>query len=203
MRTKNSKPFNSIPHAVRPIVMRCNTLSGENRQEYEDLLVGLIDHFKPKTVMQWLNVKKLQDLIWEQARLSRIKPGIMDSIQTEAVTSLLESLPAETQLDLRGPDMDTTMDDLAGRWFWDKQVQKAVNEAFETFHYSGDTIDAVAFVRSARPLARLEKMQESNEVRQLMVSRQLEQEKEVLQLERAATSDDTQEVWQAPPRSAA
>jgi hypothetical protein len=203
MPTKNSKPLNSIPHAVRPIVMRCNTLSGENPQEYEGLLVGLIEHFKPKTVMQWLNVKKLQDLVWEQARLSRIKPGIMDSIQTEAVNSLLKSLPNETQRDLRGPELEMTMDDVAGRSFWDKDVQKEVNEAFETFNYSDDTIDAVAFIRSARPLLRLEKMQASNEARQLMVSRQLEEEKNVLQLERGASDDGTEEVWQSPPRSAA
>ncbi|MEJ2378501.1 MAG: hypothetical protein P8Y71_24985, partial [Pseudolabrys sp.] len=140
---------------------------------------------------------------WEQARLSRIKPGIMDSIQTEAVNSLLKSLPNETQRDRRGPELEMTMDDVAGRSFWDKDVQKEVNEAFETFNYSDDTIDAVAFIRSARPLLRLEKMQASNEARQLMVSRQLEEEKNVLQLERGASDDGTEEVWQSPPRSAA
>lgn len=42
----------SIPPAVRPIVTRRNTLSGENPEEYEDFLVGLSAAFTPVVTRQ-------------------------------------------------------------------------------------------------------------------------------------------------------
>ena len=199
MRQKKMRDLlNSVPHAVRPIVMRINTVSGENPEEYEGLLVGLIEHFKPVTVVQWLNLKKLQDLIWHQARLSRIKPGIMDTMLTESMASMLKSLPEETQRDLCGPNQEMTIDFVAARSFWDAEIGKEVNEALKAFNYSGDMIDAISFIRRLSPLSKLETMEASLEARQVMVLRQLEEEQNIQRLDRG-TSDSGAEEWQPRP----
>ena len=196
MRQKKMRDLlNSVPPAVRSILMRRNTVSGENPEEYEDLLVGLIEHFKPATVVQWLNLKKLQDLIWHQARLSRIKPGIMDTMLTDSMASMLKSLPEETQRDLCGPNQEMTIDFVAARSFWDAEIGKEVNEALKAFNYSRDMIDAISFIRRLLPLSKLETMDASLEVRQVMVIRQLEEDQNIQRLERG-TSDAGTEEWQ-------
>ena len=201
MSKTNSSLFKSIPSEIRPIVTRRNILACENARGYDALLGALIEHIKPKSMMQWLNVKKLQDLLWEQFRMSRIKPGVMESAQKEAIASLLNLLRTELQDALieRFSGAFYTMDGLAGRWFFDKEIKNTIEGVFQDFNYSQDTIDAVAFMRRAEQLTTFENMQMSNEARQVAVRRQLEEKQEVLELESGTSSENGAKVLLPAP----
>jgi len=132
--------------------------------------------------MQWLDVKKLQDLIWEQQRLSRIKPGVIDSAQKRALSSLLLSMTNETRLDYTPSGNVTRAEESTIDWFSDSVAKKKLEEQLGRFSYSQDTIDAMAFVEQIDALLAVDKMQMSAEMQQAAIRARLEEECGVLQL---------------------
>jgi hypothetical protein len=73
----NSKAYEVVPPAIRPLVSQRHILPSEDPKLYDALFGHIARLMKPTNVLQWLDIKKLQDLTWEQMRLSRIKPGII------------------------------------------------------------------------------------------------------------------------------
>jgi hypothetical protein len=201
MLHKNSKLYKSIPIAIRPLVTQCNIFGGEDPKEYFDLLAALIERFKPKSITQWLNVKKLQDSIWEQFRLSRIKPAVIESAQISALKSVLELLPAEVKEALPGNKMPIITDRHIGLWFCNKEMKKKMEEILELFNCSQNTIDAVAFIKRSEVSATIDKMQASMETREFMLCRQIEAEQQVLELTFGDSKEPEKEVSRALARA--
>lgn len=182
MRTTLSKMYDAVPTEIRPLVSERHILSSEDPRRYDALFDCLAKHFRPRTLMQWLDVKKLQDLIWEQQRLSRIKPGVIDSAQKRALSSLLLSMTNETRLDYTPSGNVTRAEESTIDWFSDSVAKKKLEEQLGRFSYSQDTIDAMAFVEQIDALLAVDKMQMSAEMQQAAIRARLEEECGVLQL---------------------
>ena len=92
MCAKSSEFYNAIPVAIRPVIIRRDMLPSEDPKVYDGLLIELWKLFRPKDVLQWLDLKKLHDLTWEQLRYSRLKSSIIESAQKKALSHLLLSM---------------------------------------------------------------------------------------------------------------
>jgi hypothetical protein len=146
MGTKRSKLLQDIPSEIRPLVTERNILACEDPKDYDNLLAALVKSFNPKGAMQWLNLKRLQDLLWEQLRMSRIKPGILESIQRKAVMSLLDSLPRQAKAAISNTGDYFSVEDHSASWFLNEAAKEHIEQVFELLNYSQNTIDAMAFV---------------------------------------------------------
>jgi hypothetical protein len=60
------KVYQSIPKEIRALICQRNILSSEDPKQYDDLLRVLIETCQPQDALQWLQIKDLQDLIWEK-----------------------------------------------------------------------------------------------------------------------------------------
>ena len=183
MGKKLTKLLKDCPREIRSFMTERNVVANEDAEEYDNLLVALIEVEKPKTTEQWLDVKEAQDLKWEQFRMRRIKTGILDSAQVKAVTSLLNTLPPELQnAMIEGVPGVYTTNQLAGRRPWDEKARKSVDDVFEVYGFITDTINAVAFMAHSPDLALLDRMETSNGARQF-ANRRLREEQRVLDLQ--------------------
>ena len=199
MRTMTPEFVAAIPPEIRSLVLVRDVLPGEDANSYDSLLVALKNLLVPKDVLQWLDLKHLQDLIWRQARLSRITPGIIQSAQKKALSSLLLSMTNESVCDFTPDGNVTRAEEQALAWFTDPAAKKELQELLSKFNYSQDTIDAMAFVERAEVLATIDKMQMSNVAQQFALRQRFEERPEVLQLQHDASKDDEQEARQLPP----
>ena len=84
-------PNRSVPQEIRSLVATRHILPTEDAKRYDFLFSALAEKFQPKDVLGWLDLKKLQDLMWDYFRLSRIKPEILNSERKDALASLLRS----------------------------------------------------------------------------------------------------------------
>lgn len=196
MNTVPPKFHDAIPGAIRPLILECPLLASEDPKIYHGLLIQLWGLLRPKNVLQWLDLKKLVDLIWEGVRLGRIKAEIINSAQKVSLSRLLLSMTNERVCDFTPSGNVTQAEESAVNWFTDPVAKKEIQALFAKFNYSQKTIDAVAFVQHVDKLATLEKMQVSNEARQLAVRRQLEEEQEILQLQSSVTNEDDEKIRQ-------
>jgi hypothetical protein len=56
-------------------------LTTESEDDYYDLLLCFAETFRPKDVLQWLNVKLACVLEWEAQRMHRIKPALASRVR--------------------------------------------------------------------------------------------------------------------------
>jgi hypothetical protein len=196
MRTMLSKMYDAVPAEIRPLVSERHILSSEDPRHYDDLFDCLAMHFRPRNLMQWLDVKKLQDLIWEQQRLNRIKPGIIDSAKKRALSSLLLSMTNEMRLDYTPSGNVARAEDSAVDWFTDPVAKKKLEEQLGRFGYSQDIIDAMGFIERMDALMALEKMKMSNAAQQFALRGRLEDERRALPLQ-----SDTNDNERGHPRA--
>ena len=196
MNTVPAEFHDAIPAAIRPLILECSVLPSEDPQGYRNLLIELWELLRPKSALQWLDLKKLVDLTWEGLRLGRIKAEIINSVQKKSLSQLLLSMTNQRVCDFTPSGNVTQAEEGATKWFIDPVAKKEIQTLFAKFNYSQNTIDAVAFIQHAAELATLEKMQMANEARQFAVRRQLEEEQEILQLQPGASGQNGDEKLQ-------
>ncbi len=79
MATKStSKLRKMIPPAIRAIIMERPLLASENPDEYDDFLLFVAETYKPDK-LDWFDVKKLCIAMWEERRMNRVKPAILET----------------------------------------------------------------------------------------------------------------------------
>jgi hypothetical protein len=171
------KGKNSIPAEIRPLITERHILSSEDPKSYDDLLNLLIALYRPKSILQWLGVKNQQDLLWEQLRLNRIKPAIIETGRKDALVQLLTSIADTWVIDDTSTGNVTRAEEDATGWFTDPSERERVSDLLRQYNLSETAIDAKAFILHADALQILERMQMSNEERQYELRRQLEQER--------------------------
>jgi len=170
--SKVSGAYTSAPLEIRSLVSQRHILASESAHLYDNLFKSLAAFFKPTTVPQWLHLKEFHDLVWEQQRMSRIKPAIIDSAQKTVVLAVLESLPGDVKKQLGSPIMSGLM----STWFTPGRKRQALQRLLKTFNYSKDAIDGMAFIQRINEIEMLEKFQATNDLRQQMLYRQLNEE---------------------------
>ena len=181
--------YTAIPPTIRPLILDCRILPSEDAKAYCDLLIEFWKLCRPNTVMQWLDLKKLVDLVWEGLRLSRLKPEIINSGRKRALSSLLLSMTNESVRDFTPSGNMTQAEEQAIGWYTVPGSKKKIKALLDKFDFSEITIDAVAFTQHADDLETLEKLQNWNEARLLAVRRQIEEEREVLGLQADAVAE--------------
>jgi hypothetical protein len=73
-------------------------LINESSEDYDQVLTSTIKTIEPKNTFEWLLVKDLVDLTWEDRRLGKVKADIVNSTWKEAVRTILESfLPGDLE----------------------------------------------------------------------------------------------------------
>jgi hypothetical protein len=67
-------------------------LSNESRHEYDAMLNALAGSIKPTNPMEWLLVRNVSNMFWEERRLERCKSEIIHMTWKDALVVLLESI---------------------------------------------------------------------------------------------------------------
>jgi hypothetical protein len=178
------KLYQSIPREIRALLAQRNILANEDPKQYDDLFKVLAEFYRPTDVLQWLGIKDLQDLIWEQFRLGRIKPGIIEAAQKKALVLLLASMSNTHLLDHTREGNITRAESDANDWYADPAAREAIQKKLAKFNFSQNSIDGLAVVQRLDALMALEKMLMSIEARKFAVRRQLDDQKNILDLRR-------------------
>src|SRR5690242_7186989 len=165
---------NVIPEEIRALITERHILSSEDPNSYDGLLNSLIAIYRPKTVLLWLAVKNLQDLLWDQLRLNRIKPAIIEAGKKKALVALLNLINNTSVIDYSPSGGAMQSEESATLWFTDESERKRLSNLLHQFNLSPAAIDAKAFILHADQLQILETMQMSIEARQYELCRQLE-----------------------------
>jgi hypothetical protein len=193
--------YNAIPAALRRLILELPVLPSEDSKVYRGLLIELWELLRPKDALRWLDLKKLVDLIWEGLRLGRIKTEIIIAAQKKSLSSLLLSMTNERVLDSTPSGNVTQAEEDAVSYFTDPVAKKELQALIAKFNYSKKTIDAVAFLQHANEMATLEKIQMSNEARQVVLRRQFEEQREILKLNSAVSTENAKKARQLPPHA--
>jgi len=85
--TKYDIPADLIGFFAKPPI-----LISENRRNYEQTLKGMIELIEPNNTLEWILVKDLVDVSWENRRLVKAKAALVNVTWKEAVRRILESL---------------------------------------------------------------------------------------------------------------
>jgi hypothetical protein len=182
MSIETSEFHAAIPPEIRLLFTARNILSTEDPKAYNALRFHLWELCRPKNVLQWLGFLKLHDLVWEQLRLRRIKPAIIESARKKALSRLLLSMTNESVRDFTPSGNATRAEEAAVDWFTNPSVKKEIQALLGKFNYSQNTIDAMAVVERQDELIALEKMQMMNDARQFAVRRQFEEDMDALEV---------------------
>ena len=60
---------------------------GEDAATYDLLRDELVQHYQPQSILQWMDIKHLQDAIWEIFRLNRMKSAVINCDRKAALKS--------------------------------------------------------------------------------------------------------------------
>ncbi len=191
MRIETSEFHAAIPPEIRSLFTACNTLSTEDSNAYDALRFHLWELCRPKNVLQWLDFLKLHDLVWEQLRLSRIKPAIIESARKKALSRLVLSMTNESVHDFTPSGNATCAEEVAVDWFTNPSVKKEIQALLGKFNYSQNTVDAMAVIERQDELIAFEKMQMVNDARQFAVRRQFEEDMDTLEFR--TTNDNVED----------
>jgi hypothetical protein len=164
----------AVPAEIRVLITERHILSSENPKHYDEVLKALIKLFRPKDILQWFGVKNLQNLLWEQYRMNRLKPAVIETARKDGLVRLLSSIANASVVN------SMEAQEAATQWFADSSERERVGDLLRRYNLSESAIDAKAFLLHADQLQTLEKMQLSNEARQYELLRQLEQERQFL-----------------------
>jgi hypothetical protein len=82
----------AIPAELEGFFAHPPILINEFRAHYNQVLTSTIETIEPENTLEWILVKDLVDLTWEDRRLGKMKADIVNSTWKDAVRTILESL---------------------------------------------------------------------------------------------------------------
>jgi hypothetical protein len=83
--TKYDIPADLIGFFAKPPL-----LISESRRDYEQLLKGMIKMIEPSNTIEWLLLKDIVDVYWENRRLGKMKAALVNVTWKEALRRILE-----------------------------------------------------------------------------------------------------------------
>jgi hypothetical protein len=177
MATKStSKLLKMIPPAIRGIIMDRPLLASENSDDYDDLLLFLVELYKPKA-LDWFDVKKLATLKWEAMRMSGIKPAILETAPAAEAARCKEVTLTNHYTALLADHPDK---------YDKKSIQQAIKDATVPVRI----INGKSVVERLPVLEVMEKLELSNEGQQSLFLQRLA-DRDILNLRK--TNDDVEE----------
>ena len=133
-------------------------LPGEDRKAYEALRDGAIAQFQPRDMLDYWDLRRAIDLIWEAMRYQRCASCLIAITMKEALRLVLDALtPATEPKNLR-------LEEAIEGWFRDTEKLSEVVRDYQRYGFSEDTPMAMAMAMRSAELARFSEIQRKNEI---------------------------------------
>lgn len=168
-----------IPDEVNSLFDQRPLIKGEQAEDYEQLLAGLIAEVDPKGMTEWVWVKDLADNIWESLRLRRIKATSITIGMQRAGRKLLASLmpPEEGNEFERATKAEKLVLDYLGG---DADATKTLVTVLKRGDLTIDALSAMSASDNLEALERLDRMGASLERRRMSILREVEMRRAIL-----------------------
>ena len=110
-------------HQAQALLGKPNLIQGETEELYFNLWYAFVDEMKPERLSEWIVVNDLVQKRWEQFRLGRLSPALIEGARVNALKSLLEPYSNNFAMSI-----DDTPTAIARNYFAgdDKEKDKAV-----------------------------------------------------------------------------
>lgn len=167
-------------------------LPGEDTEQYDALLLSIVQQVKPIDVIEAIWVKDIIDLIWEAKRLRRCRRQILVQAQLKAVEELIS--PALQNADPMGLDTiigAPTADALAAGWVTNNEAEKKkVDALLQKRGLSAADVTAHSFLLSLPAIERIDRLVSLADHRRDALLREIERKRaSFAQQVRSATAD--------------
>ncbi len=168
-----------IPDEMNSLFDQRPLIKGEQAEDYEQLLAGLIAEVDPKGMTEWVWVKDLADNIWESLRLRRIKATSITIGMQRAGRKLLVSLmpPEEGNEFERATKAEKLVLDYLGG---DADATKTLVTVLKRGDLTLDALSAMSVSDNLEALERLDRMGASLERRRMSILREVEMRRAIL-----------------------
>jgi hypothetical protein len=161
--------FANIPEGVEFVFHSLPIVKGESQVDYERLLHSLVEMIDPQNVMEWVLLKNLLDLIWEERRYMKAKAAITSMTVKEALRLILESiLPADLA------ERTWAVKKYAEDWFKGDEERLAVLKLMEPYGLSEDSVVAQALTLRLPEIEKLEQVLRQVRLGKAATTRELE-----------------------------
>lgn len=171
---KNSKILPA--QALLAIVATRNLIPGEDAAAYDLLWDELVKLYKPKSFLEQMDVKHLQDTLWEINRLIRIKPQVLNSAWKNALEGLLKSMFEDGIADLDSQYQDKAANQ-AVAYFNDMDERKKIEIEMAKFNLNIDSVAAKAFIMNIDALDAVERQIQIAMMRAIAIRDRLERDR--------------------------
>ena len=165
-----------LPQSVSGVGTK-NLIPGEDAAAYDLLWGELVKHYKPKSILEQMEVKHLQDALWEINRLIRIKPQVLNSDLKNALQALFESMLDDGIVDLDSEYQNKAASQAAA-YFNGIDEKKKIEAEMARFNLNVDSITAKAFVLNIDALDAIERQIQIATVRAYAIRDRLERDRD-------------------------
>jgi hypothetical protein len=133
-------------------------LPGEDRKAYEALRDGAIAQFQPRDLLDYWDLRRAIDLIWEATRYQRCASCLIAITMKEALRLVLDGLKPATG------SKNFSLEGALEGWFADTTKRIEIIQEFQRYGFDEDTPTAMAMAMRSGELARFSEIQRKNEV---------------------------------------
>jgi hypothetical protein len=147
------------------LIFRPSLLSFESQRDYRQLADAIRDHISPKDILLEMWTSEIIEGEWEIVRLRRHKSQIVSLAKPIALRNLLNAI---------WDTADEQIDDVARRWFTNKDVRKRVEALLRSNDLDESVIDVEAYRVSMGDLADIDRRIAELVARRDKIFRQIE-----------------------------
>jgi hypothetical protein len=131
------------------LIFQPNLLSFESQREYRQLADAIRDHISPQDIWEEMWTSEIVEAEWEIARLRRYKAQIVNLEKLVSLRNLLQLILPDAS--------DAEIDDLARRWFTNKEIRKQVITLLGSVGLDESAIDVESYRSSIADFAAIDR----------------------------------------------
>ena len=131
------------------LIYQPSLLSFESQREYRQLQDAIRDHISPRDILEQIWTSEIVETEWETVRLRRYKGQIVQLAKQAALRNLLKLICADAD--------ENEIDDLARRWFTNKEVRKRVETLLRSHNLDESVINVEAYRLSMGDLTEIDR----------------------------------------------
>ena len=148
------------------LIYQPKLLPFESERAYRLLEDAIRDHISPRDILEEMWTSEIIEGEWETVRLRRHKNQIVSLATPVALRNLLSSISVDAD--------DDQLDDLARRWFTNKDVRKRVETLLRSHDLDESVIDVEAYRVAMGDLAEIDRRLSELTARRDKIFRQIE-----------------------------
>jgi len=131
------------------LIYQPGLLSFESQREYRQLENAIRDHISPRNILEQIWTSEIVETEWESVRLRGYKGQIVHLAKRAALRNLLKLICADAD--------ENEIDDLARRWFTNKEVRKRVETLLRSHNLDESVINVEAYRLSMGDLTEIDR----------------------------------------------